>query len=243
MLYGETFRQGVYLLQKAFKELGLKQNEEDISIAREIIRALPERHSVMPYIRYAHELAYDAAFVDTFLNPVDRAYSVEGIFDLLDRAELEFISWQDPLVYDHRAYFQNLESLSKLLINKSDRERYAIVEKLTYARGAHYFNVCKKNFALLRVKPDVSKSFENVYPKVRAGIKAIKPATKISGGNAVLQRSFIRFEISFKQAQVLQMCNGENTVGEISNALNVPLQELDIFIKDMYSFGHLLIRC
>jgi len=81
------------------------------------------------------------------------------------------------------------------------------------------------------------------YPKIRAGIKAIKPARLDPSENAILQRSFYKFEVSFSQARILELCNGRNSVGEIANTLAASLEETDSFIKDMYSFGHLLIRC
>lgn len=243
MLYGETFRHGVYILQEVFRELGLAQTEVDITIAREIINSLPDWHGVKSYVKFTSELTNDAAFVDTFLNPVDRAYSVDGVFDLISKSNLEFIGWQDPLHYDYRVVFPKLEPLHRLLQGKSDREKFAVVEKLSYSRGTHRFIVCKKNYAVIRIKPDPKQTFKTFYPKIKAGIKAIKPASLVTNENAILQRSGYKFEVSFIQARILEMCNGRNSVVDIANILDVSLEETDSFIKDMYSFGHLLIRC
>ena len=83
MLYGATVRTGVYMLQDALRRMGIEQTAEGVAKVRRIIAELPGRHYVQDYIGAAEELKADAAIVDTFLHPQDRAFTIPQIFQLV----------------------------------------------------------------------------------------------------------------------------------------------------------------
>lgn len=243
MLYGKTFRSGIYPLQDVFRKLKLRLEKDDIALARQIIEKLPDWHPARSYVKFTKELEHDSAFADTFLNPVDKAFYVEEIFSLIEACDLEFIGWLDPLPYNHDAVFEDFSVLDSLLRGKSQREVYSIVEKLSFARGTHRFNVCKKEYFPNRLVPDSRELSGSWYPKVRYGLKAIKPATMSSGDCGILQRSFHKFEVSFNQARLLELCDGTNSINDLARTALLPFQEMKNFIGKMYRMGHVLISC
>ena len=68
-LYARYGRSGVELLQAAFRDMGLGQDEASLRIVKEVIALLPAEHPLRTYLRVEGdwELQYDAALVDTFL--------------------------------------------------------------------------------------------------------------------------------------------------------------------------------
>ncbi|MFM7247070.1 MAG: class I SAM-dependent methyltransferase, partial [Actinomycetota bacterium] len=68
MLYARYGRIGVEMLQGAFRDLGLEQDEPSLALVQEALAALPADHPLQPYLELAPDLAYDAGLVDTFLH-------------------------------------------------------------------------------------------------------------------------------------------------------------------------------
>jgi len=69
MLYAPTKRIGVYMLQDAFRRMGIRPDAEGIAFVRNTLASLPAWHFANFYISAATELQHDAALVDTFLHP------------------------------------------------------------------------------------------------------------------------------------------------------------------------------
>src|SRR6476469_9650497 len=99
MVYGATVRTGVYMLQDAFRRMGIAQSPDGVASVRQILGELPSRHYAQDYIRASEELKDDAAIVDTFLHPQDRAYTVPQVLELVDGAGLTLQNWIDNLPY------------------------------------------------------------------------------------------------------------------------------------------------
>jgi SAM-dependent methyltransferase len=141
MVYGQTCRVGVYMLQDAFRRMGLRQDAASIAHARAILRELPERHCVQTYVRAAKELEHDSAFVDTFLHPQDRAYTVPQLLEWIEGAGLVFKNWVDGFRYWRNGAWGPDSAIARAVDALPPREHWAVVESLRQTAGTHVFTV------------------------------------------------------------------------------------------------------
>ncbi len=128
MVYAPIGRTGVYLMQDAFRTIGLRQTPEDIELVRAVLKATPSSHPVAAFAAWADDVHYDAGIVDIFLHPQDRSYSVEEVLDWVERAGLGFQGWLDNMVYFPHALVSPaiLPRIEALPLQK----QWAVVEKL-----------------------------------------------------------------------------------------------------------------
>ena len=159
MLYGTTLRTGVYMLQTVFQTMGLKPCPEDIKIARETIKHLPEDHAALRYITQSEELKSDAAFVDTFLHTQDRAYSVEDIYQFADQAGFQFQDWTDRARYRVRSMIKPTHPLRALSLALNEKDQAIALDNLTQSNGKHMF--------FLRHKEADPKTFQRRFDDER----------------------------------------------------------------------------
>ncbi len=137
MMYGKHLRMGIYPLQEAFRLMRLEQSSSDVTLIREILQSLPQDHPVHRYMRHSNDLGYDAGIVDTFLNPLDQAYSVKDIFSFTRRAGLEFLNWCEPAEYSLRAQVPEDHPLWSRLDDLSQEEAAHLCDLLLQSRGTH----------------------------------------------------------------------------------------------------------
>ena len=141
MLYGQTVRTGVYMLQDAFRRMRIAQSAEGVGQVRQILGELPSRHYAQDYIRAAEELKHDTAVVDTFLHPQDRAYTVPQLLELIENAGLRFQHWVDNYVYWRNGAWGPDSAVAAAVDPLLPREHWAAVEMLRQAAGMHFFTV------------------------------------------------------------------------------------------------------
>ena len=130
MLYGQTVRTGVYMLQDAFRRIGIEQSTEGVAEVRRILGELPARHYAQDYVRAAAELKDDAAVVDTFLHPQDRAYTVPQLLELVESAGLVFQNWADNFPYWRNGAWGPDTAIAAAVDPLPPREHWAAVEML-----------------------------------------------------------------------------------------------------------------
>ncbi|HPB75335.1 MAG TPA: methyltransferase domain-containing protein [Chromatiaceae bacterium] len=251
MLYGKTLRQGVYLLQEAFRLMGLGQSKEDIDIVRKTLTALPGRHSVHAYLNAkdaAEELKYDTAIVDTFLHGRDRAYSITEIFDFVEENGLAFLGWMDRLDCSGQANFPANDAISKRIKRLDERKRAAIIDLLAYTHGVHRFNLCHPEYLQSLPKIDFEGTeFLHYVPRPHSRLKVswTRPANPDSP--AILEREWHLMPISHHQALLIEHANGRNTIAEILGVLDgqsmTDEEKLHLArqtFATLYDMGHLL---
>jgi SAM-dependent methyltransferase len=137
MVYGKHLRMGVYPLQEAFRLMRLEQTSTDVSLIKAVLQSLPQDHPVNRYIHNSNDLNYDAGIVDTFLNPVDQAYSVKEIFSFTRRSGLEFLNWCEPAEYSLRAQIPEDHPLWSRLGELSSEQAAHVCDLLLQSRGTH----------------------------------------------------------------------------------------------------------
>jgi SAM-dependent methyltransferase len=139
MVYGKTQRAGVYMLQEAFRHIGIGQDPAGVAQVRALLAELPQAHFAQSYIRASAELRHDTALVDTFLHPQDRAYTVSEIFEWLEGAGLAFQNWVDNHTYYRNSRWRAGSAVAKAVDPLPERDHWIAVEMLSGTQGMHIF--------------------------------------------------------------------------------------------------------
>jgi SAM-dependent methyltransferase len=139
MLYARYGRTGVELMQAAFREMGLQQDEESLQMVKAAIASLDDRHPVKSYISIAPDLNFDAGVVDTFLHGRDQSFTVDDCMDLVSSAGLVFQDWflkapyYPPTLVDPDNEFY--AAVKQLPTDKI----WSVMERINTLNGCHFF--------------------------------------------------------------------------------------------------------
>ena len=234
MLYGATVRTGVYMLQDAFRRIGVQQTSEGVAQVRQILRELPGRHYAQDYIRAAAELQDDAAVVDTFLHPQDRAYTVPQLFALVEGAGLAFQGWVDNFPYWRNGAWGPDSAIAAAVDPLRPCDHWAAVEMLGLAAGMHMFTVRHAGEAL---QVDFEREdWREFVPHWAPGL-----ARRSSGR---FQRGPYELKCSELEQFVIDGADGKRTIGAI---IDVPALE-DVqdefgrrYFEHLWKLGHVMI--
>jgi len=139
MLYAKYGRFGVEVLQAAFRDLGLHQDEESLRTVRSVLSRLGPDHPVQGYIRIAPDLNYDAGLVDTFLHGRDRSYSVDDCMDLLTGAGLVFQTWHIKAPYYAHEFLEPPNAFFTALNQLPEAKRWSVMERVHTTNACHFF--------------------------------------------------------------------------------------------------------
>lgn len=99
MVYAPYGRAGIYLLQDFCRRLGIRATDEEIPQLIAALMLLPKGHPLENLLRQAPDFREEAALADALLNPLDRAYAVPQLFELIARAGLSFGRWARQAEY------------------------------------------------------------------------------------------------------------------------------------------------
>jgi len=220
MVYSYTLRSGVYMLQRAFREIGLEQNEQDIALVKSVLSTLDASHPVHQYIRRANDLHYDAGIVDTFLHRQDRAYAAGEIFDFTRSAGLEFLSWVDPSIYSLDLAVPDGHPLKSRLLDLSPQAEASACDALTVQVGCHRWYAAHPAY-VARIKiPFDSSAFLECAVMLNSDVEIIKPADLNTLHDAICQRGQVRFTVSAITAEVLRLLvEDARSIGQAINIL------------------------
>ena len=234
MLYGATARTGVYMLQDAFRRMGIAQTPDGVAEVRRILKELPSRHYAQDYIRAADELKEDAAVVDTFLHPQDRAYTVPQLLELVEGVGLEFQNWIENFPYWRNGGWGPESAIAAAVDPLSPREHWAAVEMLGLAAGMHMFTVRHAGDA---AQVDFDRDeWGQFVPHWAPGL-----ARK---GPGIFQRGPYELRCSKLEQFVIDGADGKRTIGEI---IGVPaLEEVPDefgrrYFEHLWKLGHVMI--
>ena len=240
MVYGQTSRTGVYMLQDAFRRMRIGQTTEGVSQVRGILAELPARHSAQTYIRAAKELKHDSALVDTFLHPQDRAYTIPQLFELVEGAGLEFQNWVDNLPYWRNGEWGPDSATAAAVDPLPPREHWAAIEMLRQAAGMHIFTARQ---------PHPGRSLEVDFddPEWRDFIPH-RAQGLVKTAQGQFQRGSYTLHCSPVEEFVLEGANGERTIAEIISApalSELPSEQRNEFgrryFEHLWKLGHMMI--
>jgi SAM-dependent methyltransferase len=237
MLYGATVRTGVYMLQDAFRRIGIPRTPEGVAEVRQILRELPARHYAQDYIRAATELKHDAAIVDTFLHPQDRAYTIPQLLELVDGAGLAFQNWIDNFPYWRNGAWGPKSAIAAAVDPLPPREHWAAVEMLRQEAGMHMFTVRHAAADVPRVDFEAG-DWRRFVPHWAPGLARRGPG--------LYERGPYELRCSELEQFVLDGADGSRRIGEI---IEVPalagMQQRDEFgrryFEHLWKLGHVMI--
>jgi len=239
MLYGQTVRTGVYMLQDAFRRMGLEQSPEGVAQVRRVLGELPPRHYAQDYVRAAAELKDDAAIVDTFLHPQDRAYTVPQLLELVEGAGLLFQNWVDNFPYWRNGAWGPDTAIAAAVDQLPPREHWAAVEMLMQTAGMHNFTVRHVGQQAPAVDFEAG-DWRRFVPHPSPGLARRGPGH--------FERGPYELRCSELEQFVLDGADGTRSIGEIIDvpALEeIPTAERDEFARryfeHLWKLGHVMI--
>ena len=139
MLYAKTGRIGVELLQSAFRELGLHQDDASVRVVRELLSLLPMDHPIRSYFKVAPELQYDTALVDTFLIGRERSYNVDECLDLVTSAGLVFQGWFLKTPYYWHDLLTPAGEFASAMSALPENKVWSVMESFNTVNACHFF--------------------------------------------------------------------------------------------------------
>lgn len=152
MVYGLHGRAGVYMVQDLLRRVIPADAPYDVrlSMARAFLSRLPSNHLFAKHsARFADEInwADGSGIFDLFLHSTDRAYTVPEIYDWVDGAGLNLVSFFDEFLsdiyYQPEVYTRDPQLLASFA-SKTLPERHAIAELLNGDMHKHHFYAAKQ---------------------------------------------------------------------------------------------------
>lgn len=236
MLYARYGRTGVEMLQSAFRELGLRQDDDGIRIVKEVIGMLDAKHPFLIYRDSAPDLYYDAGLVDTCLHGRDRSFTTDDCMELLNSAGLVFQRWFHNAPY----YPHDINNLSapatefyEVMSALPELKMWAVLERLRTANSCHFFIGCHADRAKAKYAIDFSS------PEAFDYVPRMRLSCRLNG--AEIHRPHWDMTLNAAELPYAQHINGQRTIREIAAA--VAGDGTDSFKLELYEkFGRALFQ-
>lgn len=203
MVYGAARRTGVYMMQDIFRRLGIGPDAEGIAFVRRTLSKLPPWHPVQFYMSAAAELRHDAALVDTFLHPQDRAYTAPQVLSLVEDNGLSFQGWFDNALYYPEGVSWLPPDVSERFAGLPVRDQWAAVEMINPINPQHFF------FARKGAAPSISFTSDaaRLVPHPHPGVRMLAPGQ--------FTRGHVQFSLSTADTTLLRGVNGVRSIAEL----------------------------
>jgi hypothetical protein len=219
----------VYTLKEAFRLVGLEQDADSLRVLKATLAALPPWHHVRSYLATANDVTYDSGLIDTFLHPIDRAYSVPDVLRFVRGAGLAFQGWLEPGFY---ALQEALPSTHPLRMRASvlpPEEQWAVVELVTQRISCHRFLACHPERSVTDYRPNFASDVALAYKPRLAHREQIDARN-------VLQGTFHRAQLTPVEADWLRRADGATSIRELigQSKKDVALR----FFADLGERGH-----
>ncbi len=235
MLYGAYGRTGVYMLQRLFRMLGVGQSPADVAFVKQVLGALKMDHPARAYIESAKDIHFDAGIVDTFLHPQDRAYTVAGCIDLLDRAGLVLQGWLDNCYYYPEWQMARDHPLFERLSRLPDPQLWQAMELFHGRISVHSFFACHRTRDPASYRIDFARpDFMAMAPMRRMGLVCF---TGTDGTVALERAPFPKITLRDSHAAIFRQVDDRKTVGECFRASGVHAESEEIaasFCRGMF---------
>ena len=99
MVYAAYGRAGIYMIKEYCRLLGIGSSENDLRELGKTLRSLPGDHPFAVAMKGALDFSNPHALADALLHPIDRAYDVPELFELLESCGLSFGRWFEQAPY------------------------------------------------------------------------------------------------------------------------------------------------
>jgi SAM-dependent methyltransferase len=228
MVYAKYGRQGVYYLQDLFRRIGLSAataNNETLAGILQTIKSLPPTH---PLTKLPQSVQYDdvAELVDLFLHSRDQAYSIPGLYDLLDASGM---AMQKMVLRGHYApactalassvFFNRIRTLPL-------REQFAIGELFRSAITMHFFIACRADRPVESYDTDLAISdWEKLVPVPNPAVEFTYeqlPPGKVAWAFWRAHQFPIRYALDDYERRLFAAADGNRNLQEIKSMFPVP---------------------
>jgi SAM-dependent methyltransferase len=243
MVYAKGLRVGVYMLQEAFRLLGLDQSQASVDMVRAVLGALPAHHTVNTYVNSTKDMKFDGGVVDSFLNPVDRAYSVPEIYAFCENNGLAFMSWQEGFRYSLSACFDAAHPIQSLVGRLDARTEAHVCDLLTQTQGTHSFVAAKPAY-VAQSRIDLA---EPNWPRVVPVLHPHLQGPTAEGAIFACSREGHKFFLPPASARIFGYVDGKRSLAEIEakatqEGMLAAHENIRIVVEAMVKFGHLFVR-
>jgi SAM-dependent methyltransferase len=218
MLYAKYGRFGIELLQKAFRELGLGQDESSIALVRQTLSLLPADHPVQPYLRGARELRFDEALVDTFLPGRERSHTVDDCIDLVTSAGLVFQGWFHKSPYYPHEMFTAPNDVYPAINALPERTLWSVQERLRPVNACHFFMACRPD------RPKESYTIDFSTRDCMGYVPSMRTRCGLSGDE--IFRPNWRARLNSTQLPFVQRVDGQHTIQDIAASVHSQTKSL-----------------
>jgi SAM-dependent methyltransferase len=208
MLYAKSGRIGVELLQSAFRELGLRQDDASVRVVRELLALLPMEHPIRSYLTVASELQYDTALVDTFLIGRERSYTVDECVDLVGSAGLEFQGWFLKTPYYWHDLLAPAGEFASAMNALPENKVWSVMESINTVNACHFFMACRPD------RPKESYTIDFSTDDCLDYVPLMRMHCGLSG--VEIFRTDWRMGLSSAQLPFVQLVDGRRTIREIA---------------------------
>ncbi|MGD9968319.1 MAG: class I SAM-dependent methyltransferase [Hyphomonadaceae bacterium] len=233
MVYAQTRRTGVYMLQDAFRRLGVTPDADGVAFVRRTLAALPAWHFAHFYIQAAPELEHDAALVDTFLHPQDRAYTVPQLLALVEDNGLHFQGWFENAVYYPQACTWLTPELAARVSALAEPEQWAAMEMISPGNYTHYFFARKSTPSPISF---ADGDWPNLVAHIHPGVRRLAPDQ--------FRRGAAHFTLAPQDAVLFNLCDGARAIGELARspaAQRGPQADPRALFERLWKQGHVMI--
>lgn len=235
MLYAKYGRMGVEMLQSTFRELGMDRDDQSVQMVKEVITALPTEHPVHNYFKMAPVSAQsDAALADTFLNGVERDFSVAECIDLVTSAGLAFQGWFIKAPYYPHDWFNPGSPLDQAVNALPEAKRWAVVERLHVMNASHLFMACRSD------RPKKSYVINFSTPECLDYVPRMRMGCGIDGEE--IFRPNWRTMVTPAQMRFLQHVDGQSTIRQIAGRVAKSEESPGASQRELEEFGRTLFE-
>lgn len=233
MLPAKYGRMGIEMLQTAFSDLDMGQDETSIQAVRDVISSLPTEHPVHNYFKIAPASAQsDAALAATFLRGPERTYSVDECLDLVESAGLVFQGWFLKAPYYPHDWFVPGSPLEQALSALPETKLWSVVENLHVLNPSHFFMACRPD------RPKETYTIDFSTDKCMDYAPKMRMLSGIEGQE--IYRPNWRTTLTPPQLLFLYSVDGRRTIRQIADSVAKSGESLQV--SNLEEFGRRLFE-
>lgn len=226
MVYAPYGRAGVYMIQDYCRRLGVEPTAVEVRDLITSLRALPPDHSLVPLLRKAPDLLTREGLADTLLNPLDRAYSVPQLLELLEVCGLRFGRWQRQAPYLARCGGPAATPHGPRLARLALADQYAALELFRGVMVRHTAVAYRDDAPASLDAVDFAGDVWPAYTPVRLPDTIAVRENLPPGASAVLINRTHTFTdlylpISAKQEQLFAAIDGRRSIADIAKSASL----------------------
>ena len=240
-------RTGVYEMQALLRVVaGDGTPRERIQRARKLLTDLPATNWLARNPNLSDHLeGGDAGLFDLLLHARDRAFSVEEVGALVDRAALRLVSFIEPARYDPLTYVRD-PGARRAIGDLDALARAAFAEKLTGAMARHTFYAVRRDNAVAPAALDRDDAVPMLRGVDGAGLaKALGTRGVLVAGDGALQ---LRAPVPVISGAIAARLDDRKSLGELRAELKGLVRSADLdadlqaFYRALNAVNLLLVR-